>query len=175
VGDVTVELKRVVYYNQKSGSLLTGAGEFNFATGNKARGLGNGVTVVEPFLSYAQLLPRRSFFQLQTGLEFPTHRDDRPRESFVRTAIGKSISPDRGLGRTWSPMVEFIMTREHEAGQRNNWDIAPQMQVTLARRQHIRASGGMRFPVNNRLGRSVEVGFYLLWDWFDGGFLDGWK
>jgi mono/diheme cytochrome c family protein len=175
VGDVTVEFKRVVYYNQRTGSLLTGAGEFNFATGNKPRGLGNGVTIVEPFLSYAQLLPRRSFFQLQTGIELPTHLDDRPKESFLRTAVGKSWSPDAGLGRTWSPMMEFLVTREHKLGERTDFDISPQLQVTLAKRQHIRASGGARIPVNNRLGRSYEVGFYLLWDWFDGGFRDGWK
>jgi hypothetical protein len=47
--------------------------------------------------------------------------------------------------------------------------------VTLNRRQHIRASVGVRTPVNNRMGRSTQIVFYLLWDWFDGGFTAGWK
>jgi hypothetical protein len=29
--------------------------------------------------------------------------------------------------------------------------------------------------VTNREGRSKQVVFYALWDWFDGGLLDGWK
>ena len=93
----------------------------------------------------------------------------------MRTAVGKSFSPDRGLGRTWSPMLETIATREHEPGAKVEWDLAPQMQVTLAKRQHIRANFGVRFPINNFNSRAVELGFYLLWDWFDGGFLQGWR
>lgn len=175
VGDVTVEYKRVLYHNSHSGTLLTGAGEFNFATGNKNLGLGNGVMVIEPFISIAQLLPKRSFIQIQTGYEFPTHTDDRPRESFFRSAVGKSFSPDHDLGRIWTPMLELVTAREYETGAKVEWDLAPQMQVTLSRRQHIRANAGVKFPVNNFNGRAIEIGFYLLWDWFDGGFLQGWR
>jgi mono/diheme cytochrome c family protein len=175
IGDVGVEIKQTVWVNNKTGSMITGAGEFTFATGNKARGYGNGVFIAEPFLSYAQLLPKRSFFQLQTGMEFPTHTDDLPREHFVRMAVGKSISGEQGWGRTWSPMMEFLMAREHLPGATVEWDVAPQMQMTLSKRQHIRASGGVRVPVVNTVGRSWEIGFYMLWDWFDGGLRDGWK
>jgi hypothetical protein len=51
----------------------------------------------------------------------------------------------------------------------------PQFQVTLNRRQHIRVNAGLQVPVSNTAGRSKQVVFYLLWDWFDGGFLEGWK
>lgn len=175
VGDIVAEFKRVLYYNARSGSLFTVAGEWNLPTGDKSRGLGNGVTVFEPFLSYAQLLPRRTFIQFQGGAEFPTHTDDRPREAFWRTVVGKSFSPEGGLGRTWSPMVEFLGMREYESGAKVEWDMAPQMQVTLSKRQHIRANFGVRFPVNNFNSRAVQLGFYLLWDWLDGGIREGWR
>jgi hypothetical protein len=48
------------------------------------------------------------------------------------------------------------------------------MQVTLSTRQHIMANAGVRIPVNQREGRSTQAMVYLLWDWFDGGFLTGW-
>jgi mono/diheme cytochrome c family protein len=175
VGDVTVEFKRAVYSNRRTGSLLTAAGEWHIPTGDKARGLGDGVTVFEPFVSYAQLLPRRSFVQFQSGVEFPTHTDDRPREAFWRTAAGKSFSPDGGLGRTWSPMLELLGMREYESGAKVEWDVAPQVQVTLSKRQHIRANFGVRIPVNNFNNRAVQIGFYLLWDWLDGGIREGWR
>jgi hypothetical protein len=49
------------------------------------------------------------------------------------------------------------------------------MQVSLSKRQHILAAGGIRIPVSARDGRHVQVLTYLLWDWFDGGLRDGWR
>ena len=33
---------------------------------------------------------------------------------------------------------------------------------------------GVRVPVNETAGRDTQLVMYLLWDWFDGGFFDGW-
>jgi len=46
--------------------------------------------------------------------------------------------------------------------------------VSLSTRQHVQAGAGVRVPVTDRGNRSVELVFYLLWDWFDGGVLEGW-
>ena len=72
-------------------------------------------------------------------------------------------------------MVEFLADRDLETGAKTNWDIVPQFQVSLNKRQHILANLGVRVPMNNTLGRTTEVVFYILWDWFDGGIRDGWK
>jgi hypothetical protein len=72
-------------------------------------------------------------------------------------------------------MVELLADRDLETGAKVNWDVQPQFQVTLNRRQHVRANIGVRIPVTNTSGRPVQVVFYLLWDWFDGGLLEGWK
>jgi hypothetical protein len=50
----------------------------------------------------------------------------------------------------------------------------PQFQVTLNTRQHVMANAGFRLPMTNRSERETEFVFYLLWDWFDGGVLEGW-
>jgi hypothetical protein len=94
---------------------------------------------------------------------------------FWRVAAGKTFAQGKGFGRIWTPIVEFLADRELETGAKTNWDVLPQFQVSLSKRQHILANLGVRFPINNRLGRSTEVVFYLLWDWFDGGLRDGWK
>jgi hypothetical protein len=49
------------------------------------------------------------------------------------------------------------------------------MQVTLSKRQHIALSAGYRFPLNDAGSRQGSFVFYLLWDWFDGGFFQGWR
>jgi hypothetical protein len=33
---------------------------------------------------------------------------------------------------------------------------------------------GTQLPLNEREERNSKFLFYLLWDWFDGGFFDGW-
>jgi hypothetical protein len=136
--------------------------------------MGKGVTVFEGFASYGQLLPKSTFLQFQSGIELPTNTDLANRAMFWRTVVGKSFAPDRGLGRRWSPMVELLADRELASGERINWDIVPQFQVTLSRRQHRRTNIGLRLPINDSGPRSTQVLFYLLWDWFDGGLRDGW-
>jgi hypothetical protein len=74
----------------------------------------------------------------------------------------------------WTPIVEILADRELETGAKTDWDIVSEMQITLNKRQHVRASLGIQTPINNRAGRSTSAVFYLLWDWFDGGLKDGW-
>ncbi len=174
-GDLVTGYKHVVLSNLRTGSILSLAGEVVWPTGDAARGMGKGVTVFETFASYGQLLPRNSFLQFQGGVELPTHTDDANRAVFWRTVVGKSFAPDGGLGRLWSPMVELLADRELATGERVNWDVVPQFQVTLSRRQHIRANIGVRLPVNNAGPRTTQILFYLLWDTFDGGLFEGWK
>jgi hypothetical protein len=49
----------------------------------------------------------------------------------------------------------------------------PQIQITLNRRQHIMMNVGYRMPVDDA-SRTSQIMVYLLWDWFDGGFTEGW-
>jgi hypothetical protein len=64
--------------------------------------------------------------------------------------------------------------RELVAGEQTQWDILPQMQVTLSRRQHVMMNIGVRLPLTDAGSRDTQLLFYLLWDWFDGGFFSGW-
>jgi hypothetical protein len=174
VGDVTLGYKRMLTSSIRTGSIFSVSGEVILPTGNAERGLGSGITVFEGFAAYGQLLPGNTFLQVQGGAEAPTH-SDAAKAVFLRTALGKYLTQGKGLGRLWSPMVEFIADREFATGEKVNWDVVPEMQVTLSRRQHIRANFGFRVPVNNTSGRSTQFIFYLLWDWFDGGLRDGWQ
>lgn len=175
VGDLVTGYKRVVLGNNRTGTILSLGGEVIWATGDPKRGFGKGTTVLEGFASFGQRLPKESFVQFQSGLESPTHTQDANRAVFWRTVVGKSFAPDGGLGRLWSPMVELLADRELAGGERINWDVVPQFQVTLSRRQHVRAAFGVRLPVNDFGPRTTQLVFYVLWDWFDGGILNGWK
>lgn len=175
IGDATLGVKRVLFSNLRSGSILSAQGSLIVPTGNKARGFGAGVTTFEAFASFAQILPAWSFVQVQAGTEQPTHPDQVPRAAYWRAALGKSFRENHGVGRMWTPMMEFVADRDFETGARTNWDVIPEFQVTLSQRQHVRADLGVRIPATNTEGRPVQIVFYLLWDWFDGPLTEGWR
>jgi mono/diheme cytochrome c family protein len=174
LGDLAGALKHVVAHNLDRGSIVSIAGELILPTGRAPEGLGVGVTVFEPFIAFGQILPRDAFVQAQAGVELPFDRDRASAEAFWRVAAGKTFVQNR-FGRAWAPMLEVLGSREIDGGARTDWDVVPQVQVTLNRRQHLMLNAGVRLPVTHRGSRAATVLTYLLWDWFDGSLRDGWK
>ena len=173
LGDIAVAVKRVLAHSLRRGSILSVTGEIVLPTGKETEGLGSGTAAFEPFLTFGQLLPRNAFLHAQAGAEIPKNTD-LPAETFWRAAFGQSIDQGR-FGRAWSPMIELLGARDMESGARTRWDIVPQVQITLSRRQHVMINGGVRVPLTDRQERKAEIVTYLLWDWFDGGLFDGWR
>jgi len=174
IGDLIAGYKRVLVFNNNTGSILSAQGSIALPTGNKTKELGSGVTTFETFGAFGQKLPGLSFLQIQGGAELPTDTTKADRVGFLRVAVGKTFAQNSGFGRAWTPIVEFLGERDLVTGAKTDWDIVPEVQITLNKRQHIRASIGVQTPMNNRDGRSTSAVFYVLWDWFDGGLKAGW-
>jgi mono/diheme cytochrome c family protein len=174
VGDTALGLKRVMFSNLQSGSILSLQGSVIVPTGNRQRGFGSGTTTFETFAAFDQLFRTNTFVQTQLGADLPRHTDIAPQSIFFNTAIGQMLPQDHKLGRLWTPMMEFLAARDLTDRAKTNWDVLPQMQVTISKRQHVRADLGLRIPVTNTAGRPKQIVFYLLWDWFDGRLNEGW-
>jgi cytochrome c553 len=173
VGDTTFGVKRVLFSNLSRGSIMALQGSVVMPSGNRARGFGSGTTTFETFAAYDQLFHNTSI-QTQFGADLPRHTEIAPQSIFFNTAIGQTIMADHGLGRAWTPMFEFLAQRDLIDGSKTDWDVLPQMQVTISHRQHIRGDLGVRVPVSNTTGRAVQLQLYLLWDWQDGKIHEGW-
>jgi mono/diheme cytochrome c family protein len=173
-GDLALGYKQKLFHSLTRGSIFSVGGEVAAPTGNVSLGTGGESTVFEGFAAFGQILPGDSFLQVHTGFELPAHPDDVPRAYYLRTAIGKTFSTEGGLGRRWSPIVEFIADRDLIAGAATNWDVVPEIQIPMSKRMHILGNVGFRIPANNTAGRQKQVMFYLLWEWVDGGLLQGW-
>src|SRR5690606_22185450 len=170
IGDVALGLKRALYHSRESGTIFSAAGEIILPTGSERRGFGSGVTRFEPFLAFGQALPSAGFIHAQVGAELPVDRD-RDTEAFWRGSIGRTFTEGR-FGRAWSPMIEVLGARDIESGATTNWDIVPQLHVTLNTRQHVMANVALRLPLNDTGPRNTELLVFLLLDWFDGGLLE---
>ncbi len=174
LGDLVLGYKRVLLHSGNKGSILSLQGEVDMPTGNRTQNLGSGVTTFATFAAFGQRLPRLAFLQVQGGAELPTNTNKAPQAIFLHTAIGKTFAQNRGFGRIWTPMVEFLADRDLETSAKTNWDVVPEVQFSLSKRQHILANVGVRRPVNNTFGRTTQLVFYVLWDWFDGSLREGW-
>lgn len=172
-GDLGIGVKHTLRHSLERGAILAVGGELVLPTGDETKGFGNESTVFEASVMYGKLLPRDSFLQLQAILEFPTDSAFED-EAVFRGAIGKTWTVDAPFGRTFTPMLEALAARELEGGTSTEWDLVPQLQVSLNRRQHVLGAIGIRQPITDRGNRQTELVFYLLWDWFDGGVLQGW-
>jgi mono/diheme cytochrome c family protein len=174
IGDITLGLKHVMFSSLRSGSILSLQAGVLPPTGSTKLGAA-GTTVFEPFASFDQLFRSNTWVQFQMGADLPHDTRASPQSLFYYTAIGQTLGQNHMLGRQWSPMVEFLATRDLEDGAKTDWDVMPEMQVTLSRRQHIRVDVGVREPFTDTAGRVPTVNFYVLWDWADGKFWEGWK
>jgi mono/diheme cytochrome c family protein len=173
LGDVAVAAKRALFHSVKSGSIFSIAGEVILPTGDRETGFGKGTTIFEPFAAFGQILPADFFFQAQSGFELPVDKSSTDNEAFWRLALGRTFTQGQG-GRAWSPIVELLGARELSSVGRNSWDLVPQFQVTLSKRQHVMLNLGVRIPVTDPGARDTQILMYLLWDWFDGGLAEGW-
>lgn len=172
LGDVALGLKRVMFQSLSKGGIVSLGGEIILPTGHGDGGIGKGITRIEPFASYGQGLVADAFLQFQGGLELPLEREEAEDEAYFRGVLGKTFTQGR-WGRAWSPMVEVLGTRHLGSEADLQVEIVPQVQVTLNQRQHVILNFGLRIPVDDS-SRSTQFMIYLLWEWFDGGFFEGW-
>ena len=173
LGDVAFAVRRTVLASLATGTVAAVGGEVAFPTGNPEHGLGAGYHVFEPFAMFGQALPRGSFVQFHAGLEIPSDSRKGATEAYARTAIGVTRLADRGFGRSWSPQVELLWKRP--AGSESEWDVVPQLQISLSKIQHVMLAVGVRAPLHPAGDRGNAVLSYVLWDWFDGPFTKYWK
>jgi hypothetical protein len=174
IGDVNGAFKYALFDSNRTGSIVSAGAEVLLPTGKESQGLGGGVTIFEGFGLYGQALPRNAFFQVQAGFEWPTDLDIEPKSTYWRAAVGRTFRTGR-FGRMWTPMVEVLAARELVRGSEIEWDIAPQMQVSLNVFQHVRLNVGARLPANERATRQKALLAYLMWDWGDGGLFELWR
>lgn len=171
-GDAVLGIKHALYHSSESGTIFSLGGEVILPTGDETKGLGANGSAVEGFASFGQVLPTDGFIQAQAGVVGALW-DGGSDRSFGRVAVGKTFT-EGDWGRAWSPMLEVQARRALVDGASTTLDLIPQFQVALNTRQHVLANVGLLVPATATNGRSVRLLLYVLLDWFDGGFFEGW-
>ncbi len=174
LGDLGLGWKGVLWHSLRLGTIGSLGAEVFFPVGDESDGFSDGIFHFEPFLAIGQILPGDNFVQLHGGAELSTDSDVAPHELFWRGAIGHTFTQGR-FGRAWSPMVEVLGKTELEGGYPVDWSLVPELHVALNQRQHVMLVLGAEIPVTRFERRQITAMLHLLWDWFDGGFAEGWQ
>lgn len=172
-GDIALAWKGVLWHSLPAGTIGSLSLDVFFPTGDEQDGLSDGIFKLEPALRIGQIVPYVGFIQLQGGAELSTDLDTAPHGVFWRAAVGHTFRRD-GYRRAFSPMVEILGSTELEDKAPVDWDIAPQLQIALSKRQHIRLGAGAKLPLTDFDERQIELKAYLIWDWYDGSLSEGW-
>ena len=179
LGEVEIGVKHAVFHSFESGSIVSVSGDLHFPASSAPEAAEpgehtqpNGASV-GAFLHVGQLLGEASFLHGQTGARVPLHEGGQLR-AYGRIVLGRSFTSGP-WGRAWSPMVEVVASRALGSDDAEaSADVVPQLQVALNTRQHVLANVGVLVPATAREDRHVRLVAYVLLDWFDGGFWEGW-
>ncbi|MXX33898.1 MAG: hypothetical protein F4Z50_03960 [Gemmatimonadetes bacterium] len=175
LGDIVLGVKHALYHSATSGTIFSLGGEVFVATGDEEAGLGAPGNKLEAYASFGQILPNDAFIQAQGGVEAPLY-EDAANEVFGRFVLGATFTEGE-WGRAWTPMVEVQAKHHMESGAETEFDLIPQVQVALNTRQHVLGNIGVLVPVGSgadEYARPMRLVVYVLLDWFDGGFFEGW-
>jgi mono/diheme cytochrome c family protein len=78
--------------------------------------------------------------------------------------------------RSINPAVELTAHVPFHPGDRDSvqWTVLPHLNIGLNRRGNVRAAAGVEFPLSDQ-DYEWRFQFYLLWDFADGMFWEGWR
>lgn len=83
-----------------------------------------------------------------------------PRSVFPALEVVAEVPFERGMGPEREDAVQ--------------WSLLPQARIGLSKRGHVALNAGLELPLNERDRYDWRAYIYLIWDFADGGFFEGW-
>ena len=176
LGDVAFAVKHVLFHSLDRGNIFSVGGEVVLPTGKESARARQGR---HDLRAVRRLRPDPAARRIPPGSGRVGTADERDaRRPTRRSGARRSAraSPQGRFGRSWSPMVELLAARELETAR--PVALGPGA-ADAGHAQPAAAHHDQRGRADSRStsadGRSTQVITYFLWDWFDGGLLDGWR
>jgi hypothetical protein len=156
IGDVAIAGKYVLLADDARTGIVSGGLEIVAPTGSERRGLGEGTTVLEPFVA-AGTMARDLYLQGQIKLELPWREPWGDRTFVYNAYVGRDRS---GTPDTWTFGLELN-------GENRDVALTPQVRKGLTRTGALAAAVGVQIPVNRRADRGTRWVGYLLWEYLE--------
>jgi mono/diheme cytochrome c family protein len=129
-----------------------------------------------PYLAFGKLLGENWTLQGSGRLKFDLEESDDSSAEFA-AIVHWVHSP---MPRNVFPALEVIAEVPFERGSGADrvdavqWSLLPQARIGLNKRGNIALNAGVELPLNERDRYDWRAYVYLIWDFADGGFFEGW-
>jgi hypothetical protein len=168
LGDLELEAKQVLHFDLRRVEIMSAGLGMTLPTGSRSTGLGEGTTVFSPFVAYGKGWGG-TLLQAKVEGRLPADLDRADREVEYAVAVSRAFGP-RTIA--WTPAVELVgawnaRTKQHE------YAAVVEASKPLNKLGHVIASIGVAIPIRPREER-YRIQAYLLWDFGDGPFWQGW-
>ena len=129
-----------------------------------------------PYLAFGKILSETWTFQGSGRLKFNLDDSDKSSAEFagivhwVHTPMGRAIFPAMEL------VAEVPFHRGMAPGRKDviQFSAIPQVRIGLNKRGNIAINTGVELPINDRERYDWRAYMFLIWDFADGGFFEGW-
>ncbi len=168
VGDVKVGGKQVLHFDLRRRQILSAGLGVRLPTGSESRGLGDGAWTFAPFLAHGKAWGR-TLLQSRVGVELPNDADRAPRLATYAVGLSRALGPSRSA---WTPAIEWLGEVETRSG-RHRYGVWIETSKPLTRLGHVIGAAGVQVPIRPA-SDPARLELYLLWDFGDGSFFQGW-
>ncbi len=122
-----------------------------------------------PYLSFGKGLGSSGDLSLQGNLKFK--HDPKNGNLALISSIASAYDITLAAGRIISPVFEFIYENDFRSGR---FYLSPQVYLAMTKRGHVALSLGFRRIILGSSAEKFSVVGFLLWDFADGWFFEGW-
>jgi len=162
--------KHVLKHDANAGFILTAAAQLGVPLRSKNNWL------LLPYLAVGKILSDKWTFQGHGRLKLDLEDSDKHVAEFA----GIVHWVDAPRPRWVYPALELVAEIPFERGSGANrksalqWSVLPQARIGLNKRGNIALNAGVELPLNDRDRYDWRAYVYFIWDFADGGLLEGW-
>jgi hypothetical protein len=170
LGDITVSGKQVLAFDFQRLAILSGGLEVGIPTGSEDKGLGAGTLRVSPFLSFGKAWSGgRSMLQGRVAARIPADGGRADPEGAYALGFSRALGHPRVA---WTPAIELVGAVDLDTG-RHDHAVWIETSKALNKLGHVVGCVGVQIPIRPAAA-ATRVELYLLWDFGDGSFREGW-
>jgi len=169
-GHLEPGFKYILKHDQQAGFILAAAAQVAAPLNSDAN------WEFLPYLAMGKVLSEKWTLQSSARLKFDLEDSDEGSAEFasvvhyVHTDYGRAIFPALELVAE----VPFERGSEPDRADAVQFSIIPQARIGLNKRGNIALNAGVELPLNDADRYDWRAYLYLIWDFADGGFFDGW-
>lgn len=169
-GHIEPGVKYVLLHDQEAGFILTAAAQVAAPLNDDAN------WEFLPYLAMGKILSEKWTLQSSGRLKFDMEDSDQGSAEFagvvhyVHTDYGRAVFP----GLELVAEVPFERGSEPDRADAVQFSIVPQARIGLNKRGNIALNAGVEWPLNDDDRYDWQIYLYLIWDFADGGFFEGW-